>query len=90
MKEIKLDTTLFIKKKKQKNINSSNLYNEFAKIIYAEFEMRMIGKLNYFLGLQIKQTERKFSLVNQNSWKSLWKNLDSIKQKEMQPQWTPQ
>ncbi|GKE41318.1 retrovirus-related pol polyprotein from transposon TNT 1-94, partial [Tanacetum coccineum] len=29
----------------------------FAKIMYEEFEMTMIGELNFFLGLQIKQME---------------------------------
>nr|GEV50911.1 copia protein [Tanacetum cinerariifolium] len=31
--------------------------NEFAKIMHDEFEMSMIGELNFFLGLQIKQIE---------------------------------
>jgi hypothetical protein len=31
--------------------------DEFAKIIHDEFEMSMMGELNFFLGLQIKQLE---------------------------------
>ncbi|GJX42633.1 copia protein [Tanacetum coccineum] len=31
--------------------------DEFAKIMHAEFEMSMMGELNFFLGLQIKQME---------------------------------
>ncbi|GKD35146.1 hypothetical protein Tco_1250655, partial [Tanacetum coccineum] len=31
--------------------------DEFAKIMYDEFEMSMMGELNFFLGLQIKQME---------------------------------
>jgi hypothetical protein len=30
---------------------------EFAKIMHDEFEMSMMGELNFFLGLQIKQLE---------------------------------
>ena len=31
--------------------------DEFAKIMHDEFEMSMMGELNFFLGLQIKQIE---------------------------------
>nr|GEV33903.1 copia protein [Tanacetum cinerariifolium] len=34
-----------------------NLFGDFAKIMHDEFEMSMIGELNFFLGLQIKQME---------------------------------
>jgi len=33
-----------------------NLCNEFSKMMRSEFEMSMMGELNFFLGLQIKQT----------------------------------
>ena len=33
------------------------LCKEFAKSIQAKFEMSMMEKLNYFLGLQIKQSK---------------------------------
>nr|GEU56481.1 copia protein [Tanacetum cinerariifolium] len=36
---------------------SQNLCDDFAKIIHDEFEMSMMGELNFFLGLQIKQME---------------------------------
>jgi len=32
------------------------LYEDFARLMQIEFEMSMIGELNFFLGLQIKQT----------------------------------
>ena len=32
-----------------------SLCEEFSKCMHSEFEMSMIGKLNFFLGLQIKQ-----------------------------------
>ena len=33
-----------------------DLCNEFSKMMMSEFEMNMMGELNFFLGLQIKQT----------------------------------
>ena len=30
-----------------------NLWNEFSKMMRSEFEMSMMGELNFFLGLQI-------------------------------------
>ncbi|GKF45499.1 copia protein, partial [Tanacetum coccineum] len=36
---------------------SQNLCDDFAKIMHDEFEMSMLGELNFFLGLQIKQIE---------------------------------
>ena len=40
---------LFLDKK------NSKLSNEFANLMSSEFEMSMMGELNFFLGLQIKQ-----------------------------------
>ena len=63
----KVDTTLFIKCQGKHillvqiyidNIifGSTNVHlvKEFSKIMHEEFEMSLIGELNYFLGLQIK------------------------------------
>nr|GEW99666.1 zf-CCHC domain-containing protein/DUF4219 domain-containing protein/UBN2 domain-containing protein [Tanacetum cinerariifolium] len=36
---------------------AKHMCDEFAKIMYDEFEMSMMGELNFFLGLQIKQME---------------------------------
>ncbi|GKD81113.1 retrovirus-related pol polyprotein from transposon TNT 1-94 [Tanacetum coccineum] len=65
-----VDNTLFTKKSKSHLIivqiyvddiifgsTSQNLCDDFAKIMHDEFEMSMIGELNFFLGLQIKQME---------------------------------
>ncbi|GJU41144.1 retrovirus-related pol polyprotein from transposon TNT 1-94 [Tanacetum coccineum] len=65
-----VDHTLFTKKSKSHLIivqiyvddiifgsTSQNLYDDFVKIMHDEFEMSMMGKLNFFLGLQIKQME---------------------------------
>src|ERR1051325_10045407 len=64
----KVDTTLFIKRQGKHSIlvqvyvddiifGSSNisLVKEFSKLMQGEFEMSMMGELNYFLGLQIKK-----------------------------------
>ena len=34
---------------------NSSLYEEFAKLMQEEFEMSMMGELNFFLGHKIKQ-----------------------------------
>ncbi|GKA39063.1 retrovirus-related pol polyprotein from transposon TNT 1-94 [Tanacetum coccineum] len=65
-----VDNTLFTKKSKSHLIivqiyvddiifgfTSQNLCDDFAKIKHGEFEMSMMGELNFFLGLQIKQME---------------------------------
>ena len=65
-----MDTTLFIKKKWVDiivvqiyvddiifGVTNDLLCQEFSKCMHNEFEMSMIGKLNFFLGLQIKQTK---------------------------------
>ncbi|GJT16870.1 retrovirus-related pol polyprotein from transposon TNT 1-94 [Tanacetum coccineum] len=65
-----VDNTLFTKKKSSNLIivqiyvddiifgsTYQDMCDEFAKIMHDEFEMSMMGKLNFFLGLQIKQME---------------------------------
>ncbi|GKA21485.1 retrovirus-related pol polyprotein from transposon TNT 1-94 [Tanacetum coccineum] len=65
-----VDSTLFTKRKGS-NLNIIQIYvddiifgstcqdmcDEFAKIMHDEFKMSMMGELNFFLGLQIKQME---------------------------------
>ncbi|GJR74995.1 retrovirus-related pol polyprotein from transposon TNT 1-94 [Tanacetum coccineum] len=65
-----VDNTLFTKKKNS-NLTIVQIYvddiifgstcqelcDDFAKIMHDEFEMSMMGELNFFLGLQIKQLE---------------------------------
>ena len=43
---------------------NENMCKEFAKSMQGEFEMSMMGKLNFFLGLQIKQS-REVTFINQ-------------------------
>ncbi|GKF77199.1 retrovirus-related pol polyprotein from transposon TNT 1-94, partial [Tanacetum coccineum] len=65
-----VDNTLFTKKKSSNLIivhiyvddiifdsTCQNMCDEFAKIMHDEFEMSMMGELNFFFGLQIKQME---------------------------------
>ncbi|GJV76338.1 copia protein [Tanacetum coccineum] len=65
-----IDNTLFTKKKGSNlitvqiyvddiifGLTCQELCDDFAKIMHDEFEMSMMGELNFFLGLQIKQLE---------------------------------
>nr|GEX79381.1 retrovirus-related Pol polyprotein from transposon TNT 1-94 [Tanacetum cinerariifolium] len=65
-----VDNTLFTKKKSSNLIivqiyvdgiifgsTCQDMFDEFSKIMNDEFEMSMVGELNFFFGLQIKQTE---------------------------------
>ncbi|GJR92235.1 retrovirus-related pol polyprotein from transposon TNT 1-94 [Tanacetum coccineum] len=65
-----VDNTLFTKKKDSHIIiiqiyvddiifgsTCQDLCDDFSKIMHDEFEMSMMGELNFFLGLQIKQLE---------------------------------
>ncbi|GKA57020.1 retrovirus-related pol polyprotein from transposon TNT 1-94 [Tanacetum coccineum] len=67
-----VDNTLFTKKRKSHIIivqiyvddiifgsTCQDLCSDFSKIMHDEFEMSMMGELNFFLGLQIKQLEDK-------------------------------
>ncbi|GJX77964.1 retrovirus-related pol polyprotein from transposon TNT 1-94 [Tanacetum coccineum] len=75
-----VDNTLFTKKKSSNIIivqiyvddiifgsTCQDMCDEFAKIMHDEFEMSMMGELNFFLGLQIKQMEDGI-FVNQSKY----------------------
>ncbi|GJU03420.1 retrovirus-related pol polyprotein from transposon TNT 1-94 [Tanacetum coccineum] len=75
-----VDNTLLIKKRKSHIIivqiyvddiifgsTCQDLCNDFSKIMHDEFEMSMMGELNLFLGLQIKQLEDKI-FFNQSKY----------------------
>ena len=66
----KVDKTLFIKTKEKDILlvqiyvddiifgsTNKSLCEDFSKCMHNEFEMSMMGELNYFLGLQIKQSK---------------------------------
>ena len=67
----KFDTTLFVQRKGKDILlvqiyvddiifgtTNISMYENFAKCMYMEFEMSMMGELTFFLGLQIKQKRR--------------------------------
>ena len=73
----KIDTTLFVKTKENDmlliqiyvddilfGVTNVSLCENFSKCMHSEFEMSMIGELNFFLGLQIKQL-KEGTFINQ-------------------------
>ncbi|GKA82926.1 copia protein [Tanacetum coccineum] len=75
-----VDNTLFTKKRSSNLIivqiyvddiifgsTCQDMCDEFAKIMHDEFEMSMMGELNFFLGLQIKQMEDEGDYVDRKS-----------------------
>ena len=85
----KVDKTLFIKKIKSNTLlvqvyvddiifgsTNKEMCEEFSLMMQGEFEMSMMGKMNYFLGLQIKQLEDGI-FINQSKYcKELLKKFD--------------
>src|SRR5919202_3769760 len=84
-----VDNTLFVKHDKQHIIivqiyvddivfGSTNnvMCEEFSKLMHDEFEMSMMGELNFFLGLQIRQLEDGI-FINQSKYiKEMLKKFD--------------
>ena len=73
----KIHTTLFIKIENNDMLlaqiyiddiifgaTKESLSKEFVKCMQEEFEMSMMGELNYFLGLQIKQLKKNCNTSN--------------------------
>jgi len=90
----KVDNTLFLKTKEEHllivqvyvddiiiSATHENLCNEFSKMMRSEFEMSMMCELNFFLGLQIKQTSNDTMIHQQKYVKELLKRfgMDSSK-----------
>ncbi|GKV48215.1 hypothetical protein SLEP1_g55041 [Rubroshorea leprosula] len=76
----RVDTTLFVKNKGQDILivqiyvddivfgaTNDFLCQEFSKAMQGEFEMSMMGELNFFLGLQIKQSKEGI-FINQSKY----------------------
>ena len=92
----KIDTTLFIKLRENDILivqiyvddiifgaTNVSLCEEFVKSMHSEFEMSMMGELNFFLGLQIKQL-KEGTFINQAKYiRDLLKkfNLEEVKAK---------
>ena len=92
----KIDTTLFIKLKDNDMLivqiyvddisfgaTNVSLCKEFAKFMQSEFEMSMMGKLNFFLGLKIKQLKEDIFINQAKYIRDLLKkfNLEEVKTK---------
>ena len=84
----KADQTLFIKREDGKLIvaqvyvediifgsTKDELTHGFSKLMPVEFEMSMIGELNHFLGLQIRQQESSIFISQSKYAKNLVKSL---------------
>lgn len=78
---VRIDTTLFTKGTKDKFLvvqvyvddiifgsKYTKLYGEFAYLMGKEFKMSMMGELNFFLSLQIKQSKEE-NFINQSKYK---------------------
>jgi len=91
----KTDKTLFIKKACSDIIlvqvyvddiifgsTNENLCKQFVAAMQGDFEMSMMGELNYFLGLQIKQLNHGTFLSQINYYKEMLKkfNMESCKE----------
>ena len=92
----KINTTLFIKTKDKDMLivqiyvddimfgtTNGSLCEEFSKSMHSEFEMSMMGELNFFLGLQIKQF-KEGTFINQAKYvRDVLKkyNLEDVKAK---------
>nr|GEV27338.1 retrovirus-related Pol polyprotein from transposon TNT 1-94 [Tanacetum cinerariifolium] len=60
--------------------------DDYAKIMHDEFEMSMMGKLNFFIGLQIKQMEDE-TLFNQSKY--IKEMIKKFSLEESKPMKTP-
>jgi len=47
--------------------SSERLYKKFSELMSKKYEMSMMGELNYFLGLQVKQTKNRI-FINQGKY----------------------
>ncbi|WKA11357.1 hypothetical protein VitviT2T_028863 [Vitis vinifera] len=92
----KIDTTLFIKTKEKDMLlvqiyvddiifgaTNDSFCEDFSKCMHSEFEMSMMGELNFFLGLQIKQL-KEGTFINQAKYiKDLLKRFNMEEAKVM-------
>ncbi|GJW67890.1 retrovirus-related pol polyprotein from transposon TNT 1-94 [Tanacetum coccineum] len=91
-----VDNTLFTKKKSSNLIivqiyvddiifgsTCQDMCDEFAKIMHDEFEMSMMGELNFFLRLQIKQMEDGIFFNQSKYIKEMLKNIGLEESKPM-------
>ena len=83
------DKTLFIKKKREDIIlvqvyvddiifgsTNEEMCEDFVKTMKSEFEMSMLGEMNFFLGLQVKQLKDGIFVSQEKYCKELLKRFD--------------
>ncbi|KAK6145210.1 hypothetical protein DH2020_022030 [Rehmannia glutinosa] len=83
-----VDTTLFVFEKGQDCLlvqiyvddiifgaTNESLFKKFSKLMQGEFEMSMMGELNFFLGLQIKQCQEGIYISQSKYTKELLKKF---------------
>jgi len=61
---------------------NESLCEQFVAAMQGEFEMSMMGKLNFFLGLQVKQVEHGIFLCQAKYFRELLKKFNMEKRKE--------
>ena len=94
----KFDATLFIKHKKNDILlvqiciddiifgdSNVSLFKEFEKMMKSDFNILMMGELNFFLGLQIKLLNEGIFISQIKSIKKLLKKFDSKNAKSFPP-----
>ena len=59
-------------------VTNNDLCDDFSKLMRCEFEISMTGELNFFLGLQIKQTSNGTMIHQQKYVKELTLSLIHI------------
>ncbi|KAK6115589.1 hypothetical protein DH2020_007858 [Rehmannia glutinosa] len=87
-RRVKVDTTLFVFEKGQDCLlvqnyvddiifgaTNESLCKKFSKLIQGEFEMSMMGEINFFLGLQIKQCQEGIYISQSKYTKDLLKKF---------------
>jgi len=92
----KIDSTLFLREKGKDLLvvqiyvddiifgaTTDKLSKDFAKLMGSEFEMSMMGELNFFLGLQIKQSPNGTMIHQQKYAKELIKKFKMEESKEI-------
>ena len=92
-----VDKTLFIKRDKKDTLlvqvyvddiifgaTNESLCKEFSEIMTNKFEMSMMGELNYFLGLQIKQMSEGTFICQSKYCRELLKRFEMDNAKEIQ------
>ncbi|XP_070007640.1 uncharacterized mitochondrial protein AtMg00810-like [Nicotiana sylvestris] len=60
----------------QMDVKTDSLCEEFTKLMGSEFEMSMMGELNFFLGLQVKESSKGTFICQQKYIRELLKRFD--------------